>query len=71
MALLFTDVTLVAGVDGAEKGMHRGVLAAASSVFFDAFTSGASLGESDKFTLPGKTSSDLELLQHCIYPTAR
>lgn len=68
--MLFTDVKVVAGLEPSFSiRTHRGVLAAASSVFHGAFTSGASLGEDESFTLPNKSAADVELLQKCLYPT--
>ena len=65
--LLFTDIKLVAGCDGTEVKMHRGVLAAASSVFRDIFASGATMREDGTLPMPGKTGEDLELLKQCMY----
>jgi len=66
--MLFTDVKVVAGLEPSFSiRMHRGVLAAASSVFHDAFTSGASLGEDESFMLPNKSAADVELLHKCLY----
>ncbi len=65
--MLFADLTLRAGADGATARVHRGVLAAHSRVFREALAATSD----DILPLPGKSKAELDVLVAWLYRATR